>query len=249
MSKKTRFYILALVLVIFLCYQGTLSLLRWFLSEETRYDGREWYTIHSDTILQDLLTGNPGVFILKEDDSYTSIGEPVEWNVEDYEFIAEVFHELTSGESLDNWQLSGVMFSWDCEHFDKGPQEALLRYIKIEKIRETESRFLSHVFIEPRRNELSGGIIEFYPRVLRWEVADPAKTIGVEEALHIAESNGGSEFRGAVDNHCEITASYYPKDFLDLGYDGWVVDYDNSSPGMEDTYYINPKTGEVEDIQ
>jgi len=248
MPKKTRFYILALVLVIGICLGSAYLFIRFLLGEETRYDGREWYTIDSDTILQDLKAGKSGVFILKEDDSYTSIGEPVEWRVEDYEFIFKVFHELTSGESLDNWQLSYLMFSWDCEHFDKGPQEALFRYVKIEKIRERESRFVSHVLIEPRRNELSGGIIEFYPRYLRWKVADPANMIGVEEALHIAEVNGGSDYRASVDNQCEITASYYPDDNLD--YNGWEVSYENDSPGVVDKYYyIDPKTGELVNFQ
>jgi hypothetical protein len=246
MSKKTKSCILAFVLVIGICLFSAYRFIRFLMDEEQRISYTQVFAIDSDTILQDLKVGKPGVFVLQDSDKYKpmDLGEPVEWSLEDYKFIAEVFHELTFGESLDDWQLSGLFFSWDCEHFDKGPQEALFRHIKIEKIRERESRFVSEVHIEPRRNVLIGGKIEFYPRYFRWKVVDPAKTIGVEEALQIAEANGGSDFRASVDNVCEVRASYFPENHL--AFNGWEVSYENDSPGVVDKYYyIDPKTGEV----
>jgi len=247
MSKKTKSCILALVLVIVICLVSAYRFIRFLMDEELRMDSTQIYTFDSDTILQDLKVGKTDVFILQDYRTYRrnmDLGEPVEWSLEDYEFIFKVFHELTFGESLDDWQLSGLFFSWDCEHFDKGPQEALFRYIKIEKIREKESRFVSHFYIDPRVNELDGGQIEFYPRYFRWKVADPANMIGVEEALQIAEANGGSDFRASVDNVCEVRASYFPENHL--AFNGWEVSYENDSPGVVDKYYyIDPKTGEV----
>jgi hypothetical protein len=246
MSKKIILVILALLLMIFICYQGSLVFLRWFFEEEVQYDETNFYTFDSNTLLQDLKAGKTDVFVLQEDYPGTPWGEPVEWSSEDYFFIAEVFHEWTSGETLDNWQLNGLMFSWDCEHFNKGPQYAYIRFIKVEKVRERKSRFESEVRIDPRNNHLLGGQIEHYPRKFRWKVIDTTKAITVDEALNIAEINGGSQFRESVNHECEILVSFFANDTLD--YDGWDVHYYVDIWGDEGvTYHIDPMTGKVED--
>jgi hypothetical protein len=76
-------------------------------------------------------------------------------------------------------------------------------------------------------------------------VIDTTKAITVDEALNIAEINGGSQFRESVNHECEILVSYYPDDSLD--YDGWDVYYFNRSLEVGDTYHIDPKTGKLED--
>ena len=142
--------------------------------------------------------------------------------------------------------MNGLSFSWDCEHFDKGPQTAYIRYIKVEKVRERESRFLSEVRINPRDKDFFGGQTEIYPRKFRWKVIDPTKAITVDEALNIAETNGGSQFRESVHHECEIIVSYFPNN--SLSYDGWVVHYYDDIWGDKGyTIHIDPMTGEVED--
>jgi hypothetical protein len=246
MPKKIILVILALLLMIFLCYQGALSFLRWLFEEEVSYGGPDLYTIDWDTILQDLKAGKTDVFVLQEDYPDIRYGEPVEWSSEDYFFIAKVFHEWTSGETLDNWQLNGLLFSWDCEIFDKGPQNAYIRYIKVEKVRERKSRFLSEVRINPRDKDFFGGQTEHYPRKNRWKVIDTTKAITVDEALNIAERNGGSQFRESLNHECNITVSYFPDS--SLSYDGWDVHYFDDIWGDKGyTIHIDPMTGEVED--
>ncbi|MGD8456683.1 MAG: hypothetical protein PVF83_09885 [Anaerolineales bacterium] len=245
MSKKMKL-ILIIALSLITCLVSAFFLLRYLSGEERRYINYETYTIDPDTILQDLITGKKDVFILQEEFPDTPIGEPVEWRVEDYELITKAFHEFTSGESLVNWKLNGYVFTWDCEYFDKGPQQAYFVYFKVEKTRGRKSRFVSNVIINPRWNIVGGGLLEYYPRLDHWGAIDTTKSISEEDTLNIAEINGGNQFRVSVDNQCEIRAAYFPG--ASMGYKGWEVDYSNSSLGLEEIYHIDPKTGELVDI-
>jgi hypothetical protein len=239
MSKKMKiiFCILALFLMIGICFEG----IRYFLTEESR-DGINggFYSINPDTIFEDLSQGKTDVFISQEYMPDEKSREYVEWKPTDYDLIAEALHEMMWSETLEGWKMNYMSFEWDCEYIDKGAQEATYTYFKVEKLRERKSRFVSNLFVTPNWNSVSATMWEHYPRVLHWDEINPVKLeISAEEALDIAEKNGGAEYRAAIENSCQIIVSLPAK----LDYDGWIVSYRYLD--TFDKYYIDAKTGEV----
>jgi len=213
-----------------------------FFAEEGReYIGAESYRINPDTILEDLSQGKTDVFTPQEDQSDEKTREYVEWTLADYDLIAQALHELVWEDPLDEWKMSLMSFDWDCEHIDKGPQVADYRYFKVEKLRERKSRFVSELFVNPRKDNVYATMKEHYPRLCCWDVINPKKLgVSAVEALAIAEKNGGAESRAAVGNSCHIYVTLNP---ANPAYGGWNIRY--SYLGTIDQYYIDPKTGEV----
>jgi len=244
MSKKKISCILALLLMIGICVGGTLFLLHFIIDEEERIIMKgESYSINPDTILEDLSENKIDVFTPQEEGQPEKSREYVQWKPADYYLIAQTLHELIWEEPLVAWNMSLIIFDWDCENFDKGPQQAHFRYYKAEKMRERKSRFVSDVLVNPLENMVSGLREEHYPRVVLWDAIDLAKLgVSAEEALDIAEKNGGAETRAAVGNSCQISVILNP---ALPDYDGWQVMYTGNSLGVVDLYYIDPETGEL----
>jgi hypothetical protein len=242
MSKKEKSCILALFLTIGICLVSGYFLLQYIFTEERRdFIGGESYRIKTDTILEDLSQGKTDVFTPQEDQSNEKTREYVEWTLADYDLIAQALHELVWEEPLDEWKMSLISFDWDCEHIDKGPYLAHFRYFKVEKLRERKSRFVSNLYVTPLDDDIYATMHEDYPRLCCWNVIDPAKMgVSAEEALDIAERNGGAESRTAVGNSCHISVILNP---ANPAYGGWNIRY--SYLGTIDQYYIDPKTGEV----
>ena len=242
MSTKTKFYIAALLLIIGVCIKSTSFLLRFFFEEEGRdFIGGESYSINPDTILEDLSQGKMNVFTPQEDQQDEKTREYVQWTLADYDLIAQALHELVWEEPLDEWKMSLISFNWDCEHIDKGPQVADFRFFKVEKLRERKSRFVSDLFVNPRKDNVYATMYEHYPRLCCWDVIKPKKLgVSADEALDIAEKNGGAETRAVVENSCHIYVTLNP---AWPAYGGWNVRYHYL--GTIDQYYIDPKTGEV----
>jgi len=242
MSKKRRSCILALFLTIGSCLVGTYFLLRYLFTEEGRdFIGAESYSINPDTILEDLSQGKTDVFTPQEELPDEKTREYIQWTLADYDLIAQALHELVWEEPQDEWKMSLIDFDWDCEYIDKGPYMALFRFFKVEKLRERKSRFVSDLYVHPLKDNVYATMWEDYPRLCCWDVIDPAKLgVSAEEALDIAEKNGGAESRTAVENSCQISVVLNP---AWPAYGGWHVRY--SHLGTIDEYYIDPKTGEV----
>lgn len=209
----------------------------------------ENYAIDPDTLLEGLAEGRTDVFIPQEETPYQAsptLGEPVQWQPEDYFQIAQAVHELGWGESLENWDLHGVDFGIDCAYLEHGPQDAWFSYFKTVKLREQETRLVSDIIIEPRRKTVAGGRVEYYPQRKRWQTIDFAHLkISAEDALQIAETHGGYETRTAVANECYISIGLYSDSFE---YGGWQVDYipNSGSEVSLGLYKIDPETGELE---
>jgi hypothetical protein len=242
MFKKIILVILPLFLIIGICLVSTYFLLRFFIDKEERiHINGGFYSINPDTILEDFSQGKTDVFTPQEDLPDEKSREYVQWKLADYDLIAQVLHELAWEEPLEEWKMSLISFDWDCEYIDKGPQGAHFRYFKVEKLRERKSRFVSELFVNPLENMVNVSMWEHYPRLCCWDVIDLAKLgVSADEALDIAEKNGGAEARAAVGNICQIHVVLNP---ASPRYGGWNVRY--SYLGTIDQYIIDPKTGEV----
>jgi hypothetical protein len=161
--------------------------------------------------------------------------------------IADALHTSAWGESSDNWQIWNMIIDWDCQYMSIGPQEAWITYFKIEKVDENNARFESRMIVQPRRIAISIDKYEHYPFYRDIDGIDIDElTISISEAVEIAEKNGGKKVRESVENECSVSV-FIRSD--PMSYNGWEIHYDMEDYSNNFSIYINPNTGDVEEIR
>ncbi len=209
----------------------------------------EFYAIDPNTLINDLAQGGKDVFVAQDESPYEAsptFGEPVQWSPADYFQIAQALHTLVWGESLDEWNLRVISYNMDCGYLTNGPQDAVFAYCRLEQLGGDETRWVSKLSIEPRRNTVAALKEEYYPHQANQQALDLSQLkISAADALEIAERNGGYETRMAVENMCGI----YIILNTDSLNDDWKVRYYPDVINDSDTlayYDIDPLTGEIE---
>lgn len=201
----------------------------------TSYPQSGYYEIHPETILADLDQGKTDVFILASDDIFNR-EEPnydlIKWTQSDYLKIAdalsqEVWHEPLN---LEEW---GVLYIWayqDCMDDPHGFYSFDIVYFKESAIRSWGRQYRTRLIeIVTWQGLIRWGDGNFSDAILPgWDKADFEKfKITADDAVAIAEKNGGSEFRKGEKNRCRIATWLlnYP---TVTGYtkNSWRVDYD-----------------------
>ncbi len=244
MSKRVRKWLICPILVSLI---ASLTFSCGILDPETMvYSKNEYFSIDPGTILAALDQGKTDVFTPQDKTPFEAsptLGTPVHWSTSDYFRIAAALHELLWGESLETWQLDRMSYGMDCAYLHNGPQDANIEFFKEARMNDRESRFVSELIIEPRRNSVVGHITKYSPQRVRWQVIDQTEfKISFEDALQIAELNGGAEARLAVENACEISIILNPDEFY---YQGWQVEYFNTAGDTLVLNCIDPLTGEL----
>lgn len=199
------------------------------------------YLIDPNTILESLKDGHGDVFTPATPDtepSWSSALPPNSflWKQEDYLSIANALHEYEWKESLAKWELYSMKFTIDrCYSVEEGIDFAELIYYQRQG-----NRYIVHgMWINPLLGSVTTGSNEFAYRK-EWTPID-INTLAVktsDEALKLAESNGGRDARGELDgNGCSIDLYLKPDAFvfslfsnpLKLYGLGWKVAYWNNS--------------------
>ena len=207
-QRKWLFYItlISLLLGILICYRLS-NLLGDEQVTELSSD-EEYYAINPDTILDKLTQGNTDVFTpLESTPEATSIttSKPVQWSQTDYVRIEMALQKLVWGKPLEDWNFEKALFRLDCAEASSGPQRAYFTYFKIVQSSERESLIERELWIEPYKNSASWHEVVYSPNVWDQQSIDSSRIIiPVEEALKIAEQNGGFEARSAVKDDCVI---------------------------------------------
>lgn len=136
----------------------------------------------------------------------TSQSQPVTWKQADYFRLAEALNEKVGGESFENWNLKEMYFSLGCNQVELGFQYGQFKFFQIRNANNEEIRVERFIEIDPTRNFARAMEVEYSPNLENWKAID-LQTIRVsaEEALSIAEKNGGYEKRTAVENKCGIS--------------------------------------------
>lgn len=237
MRNKLKIQVLPYLFVLILL--STISCGNWFRSENKVFSENTFYTIDAETILDDLKENKTDVF--QQFNGKPTRWTPVEWSTSDYFSVAQALHKLAWGESLNQWKLSIINSNAECVHINSG-----LRYIRFSYYKEEQgARFMSRLFVQPWENSVSVLKEEYTPVVTNWEEIDlTAIKIPAEEALRIAEENGGANARSTVNNDCTITIVYNPTLF---DYDGWEVAYYSFDYDALGRFFVDPYTGEIED--
>ncbi len=246
MAKQLRKWLVSLTLTgAVLSITLSCSLFDDRIELERNYELRD-YSINPETILESLDQGDENVFTLQTvtpEVTSSTPAAPVSWSQADYLRIAQALHEQAWGEPLGAKNLFNVSFDMDCADIERGTfSDATFDSYTIIQTVEEETRIEYWILITPLKNSVSTSKQEFRPNVHSLKPIDLEQyRITAEEALQIAEKNGGSEKRLEVDNACEIDALAPGPDIKD-----WRIIYVNVPNLIKRLFEIaiDPQTGE-----
>ncbi len=218
-------------------YKAPLSL------SDSSYTDTGLFRIIPEKILASLDEENTDVFLPDTrllEDRYTGpilYDERASWSQSDHLKIINALDSYIWDNTLNDWSLSRMIFNIDCQDSFNGLPESIFTYFKTDL---DKGRFVDNwreVEIDAEYAFVAWGGGSKYPHpLLGRKYIDLSKVrIDVEDAIRIAEENGGKEERLRFNNNCSIHLSLIPESF-----DGWEVDY---STGFE--VLINPYSGEV----
>ena len=243
MKRRTILWIalLASLVSVFSCCWFIVELARVVdLREELIYSEEAVYAIDSQIILQSLARGEVDVFTWIGGDvltAQTTIGlPPVQWGQDEYWRIVQAFYSIVRKESLEEWYIKEISFTLDCIEVSFGPQYAYFYFFMYADDRDDNELRLEHyIGIAPQENEIDWSHDEWLSPFKRsYEAIDLAQvTITAEEALRIAEENGGLEARISVDNDCDLSISL----IAGLRNDDWNVWYSDSN--LDELFVVN----------
>jgi hypothetical protein len=203
------------------------------------------FRIDPGTILMSLEKDDTDVFLPDSrtlDDRYNGpilYNEPIGWSQSDNLKIVSALNQYVWKDTLDSWKLYGMIFNVDCQDNLNGLPGGDFEYFKTDFDKGKIIDTWREIEIAPEYSWVAwGGGAEFpHPILGRKSIDLNRLKVTAEEAIRIAEDNGGRDTRSRVQNRCSIHLSLRPQ-----GFNGWVVDYGSSS---DFEIQIDPYTGEV----
>jgi hypothetical protein len=206
----------------------------------------QYYRIDPATLIDSLKNGDMNAFTpVSEEPDILPVDQqlPLNWFQADYFHIANTLYEGVLGNSLEGWELNSMDFRLDCSKIRYGFQNGRFTFFKVAKEKEQEVRMSSFIDIDPRANFVRVKEEKQYPKLVDWKVIDMTHLkISADQALQIAESNGGKEKRKSVGNACYMSLILSPSPASDSG---WIVLYTrNDELTSFFSVLIDPYTGQ-----
>ena len=207
----------------------------------------QYYAVESTTLLASLQQRDMSAFIPTEERPELSPDNqqlPGNWLQADYFYITETLYNGVLAHPLQDWNLKGMDFRLNCADVGIGLQNGRLEYFKIIKESSQESRIERFIEIDVRRNFVHLIDEKFTPSLSNLNAINLARLkVSAEQAIQIAEENGGLQERQNAGNMCRIFAGLYPNA---AHYNGWAVSYALDSNNTSVFYIeIDPYTGEI----
>ncbi len=220
---------------------------------------RRLYSFNQQTIIKSLNDGNTDIFTkltpLTDDEishivvttpEYSSslLATSASWGEDDYFRIAQTLHEQSWGKPLGDQNLYNMSFVVSCSDIKQGVFTGA-RFESFEVVQsgqEEETRIEHWITISPLKNLVSATDVVYQPNVHWKEPIDLSNyQITAEEALKIAEENGGYKKRMDVDNACKVSVLAPGPDSK-----GWRVIYINEPDMIKGLFEVavDPQTGE-----
>jgi hypothetical protein len=202
------------------------------------------YSIDPTTILEDVSQGKTDVFERVGASQQTQlIDEPFSWQQGDFVQVARAFNQSVWKEPLSRWRLYSMDFSAPCQDNPSGFNEGNFYYFKTTfhnngKIRYTTQSFF--ILLQYGRVNWTGGSNFPHP-LFGWENIKLSELqTTAEDALTIADENGGKEARQLVENKCKIHVGL-------SGDHAWqVFIYSDDINSLIFNMEIDPKSGAIE---
>jgi hypothetical protein len=203
------------------------------------------YKINPDTILKSIDNGEPSLVFLPETmmTPGASANREVNWTQAEYYKIAAALFEFVWKESLNkNWSIKQIGFSKKCGENPVGFEGASFVFNQL-LFSGGRFRYASRAIeINPLDGEVLWGGDNTYQRSLfekdQFDL-DNFK-ITADDALRIAEENGGRAARQSVQNECDLQVGLRLK-----GWDVKYYDYRANATGTLFKITVDPYTGKV----
>jgi hypothetical protein len=202
------------------------------------------YMFDPGTILLDLDRGETDIFTpIPSKENMVNTPFPVGlhlWSQSDYLNLAGALHQFAWTESMKGWHIYSMYFFRNCQDNSAGFDSGEITYFKA--IDGPFSYATRVIDIYPAENEVSWSGDAKFPRpLLGWQRINLAGLkVTADDALQIAEKNGGEKFRLKVKNICAVDVFLNPNPSSD---DNWIVYYND--PGrFTFEIHIDPYSGE-----
>ncbi len=198
--------------------------------QDQNYIGEGTYRIDPKTILEAIKVGEPKIFTLKTETTEDEVkaGSSYQWSQTDFIEVSTAFQKEILSKTAADQKIDRMLFGLDdCKDVNLGAQRAYIFTYMLE----------SGYFVWPPFNVASYSYsIDLPSNELRWSAKSYDKYVGeeihsvldfaqikisAEEALRIAELNGGKDARLSVENQCSINLE------IDANSNNgnWVVNY------------------------
>ncbi len=216
-------------------------------SEELVSETHRDYSMNSQTILTSLAQGADytDVFI---PETRRGVISPLfgrtqtHWHIDKYFVVAQAIHQHIWGESLGNgWKLHSQLVGFGCKTLGEGPTDVFFEYFK----NKDGTRLVSRLDIRSTGNLIKTTQLEYRPQISEWEYVELAEIISAEDAVMIAEKNGGSDIRTQLNNACGLSLKIVTGNNNDHYWRIWYQSYEGTG-GTVAKYWINALTGAVE---
>lgn len=177
------------------------------------YPDSGYYDIDPETILGALERGETNVFTpvsSEEWDRDEPYYESIAWTQSDYLKAANALSLETWNEPLDleSWKVIDIDLQASCKDNPRGFHTFSITYYKTLGVKNWERQYTTrHIEMFPWMGLVrwGNGAVFSAPMLLGWDGADLSKfKITADDALQIAEENGGLEARHKVNNDCML---------------------------------------------
>ena len=206
----------------------------------------QYYTIEPASLLDSLKRGEAAFTPVNQKPEFVPFDQSVtvNWHQADYFYIANAVYKGVLGKTLQGWQLSGMDFDLACSQIQNGFQNGRLRFFSVIKDGDLEARLTRFIDIDPSDNFVHVSETKYSPKLIDLKSNDMTQLkISADQALQIAESNGGEEKRASLNNACSISLALN-LDRRDRWY--WDVFYTRSDDRTSFfDIQIDPYTGEI----
>jgi len=172
------------------------------------------YLINPDTILDALKRGDTNVFLPMlatpgPNDDLLPPGS-FAWKQVDYLNIASALSQYVWKETMEDWSVYYLSFQRDCHNDFGGFDSFIIIYYKVIKVNSQNEYTTREIDIYPLAKQVTWGSGSNYPRPFLhdWNSADLNNfKVTADEALQIAEDNGGEKARLREKDSCIILVS------------------------------------------
>ena len=205
---------------------------------------RNSYQINPNTIIAELDSGAADIFTPMDSSQQDGVPDkPISWQQEDFIKVARALNQTVWSEPLSGWKLYSMHFSSACQDDPRGFAEGDFYYFRTTFRNNGKIRFTTQDFFIslPYEQATWAGGANFAHPLLGWENIRLGRIqVSAEDALTIAEENGGRESRLLVDNNCSIHVMLAGDNFWQ------VYMYHDDTRALIFRMEIDPSTGQVE---